>query len=206
VDVHGGPGHQEVIAARAAWSDRQGWADAGFAVVVIDNRGTPGVAPSFEKVVHRRLADVILADQVDALHALADKHPDLDLSRVGIRGTGFGGWVTALAILRRPEVYHCGIATAPLVDWSLHTTAFTERYLGLPGDAGDLYGHTSLLDNAAEPVHIRNGARPLLLVGGADAHAQRLTEAMAAGNRPLWTIPAPDRPAELTFLAQHLHL
>ena len=42
VDIYGGPGHQEVVAARARWLERQWWADAGFAVVVIDNRGTPG--------------------------------------------------------------------------------------------------------------------------------------------------------------------
>jgi len=102
VDVYGGPGHQEVVAARAAWLARQWWADAGFAVVVVDNRGTPGISPSFEKVIHRRMADVILGDQVDALVALADKHPDLDLGRVAIRGWSFGGWLSALAALRRP--------------------------------------------------------------------------------------------------------
>jgi dipeptidyl-peptidase-4 len=83
VDIYGGPGHQEVVAVRARWLERQWFADAGFVVVSIDNRGTPGVAPSFEKVIHRRIADVILADQVDGLQALADKHPDLDLGRVG---------------------------------------------------------------------------------------------------------------------------
>ncbi len=103
VDIYGGPGHQEVVAARSRWLERQWWADAGFAVVAIDNRGTPGVAPSFEKAIHRRFADVILTDQVDALPALADKHTDLDLSRVAIRGWSFGGWLAALAVLRRPE-------------------------------------------------------------------------------------------------------
>src|SRR4029079_16173431 len=101
LDVDGAPGGQQVVADRAAWVVRQWWADAGFAVVVVDNRGTPGIAPSFEKVIHRRMADVILTDQVDALHALADKHTDLDLGRVSIRGWSFGGYLAALAALRR---------------------------------------------------------------------------------------------------------
>ena len=170
VDIHGGPGHQEVVATRANWQARQWWADAGFAVVVIDNRGTAGVAPSFEKVIHRRLADVILADQVDALQALADKHTDLDLGRVAIRGWSFGGWVAGLAVLNRPDVYRCGIAGAPVTDWRLYDTAYTERYLGMPDDSSDIYAHNSLLEAAAEPVkqvHIAGLVQPT--AGGAQA-------------------------------------
>jgi dipeptidyl-peptidase-4 len=197
VDVYGGPGHQEVVAVRARWLERQWFADNGFAVVSIDNRGTPGVAPSFEKVIHRRLADVILTDQVDALHALADKHPDLDLSRVAIRGWSFGGWLAALAVLRRPDVYRCAIVGAPVTDWRLYDTAYTERYLGLPSDGGDIYGHNSLLDTAAQPPARPEEARPMLLVHGlADdnvvaAHTLRLSAALLGSGRPHAVIPLP---------------
>jgi dipeptidyl-peptidase 4 len=136
---------QGVRAVRADWLPRQRWADAGFAVVVVDHRGTPGVAPSFEKVVHRRIADLALADLVDALAALTGKHPDLDLERVAIRGRGVGGWLAALAVLRRPELFRCGVATSPVVDWAHHEPAFTERYLGLPEDGSEVYQHHSLL-------------------------------------------------------------
>jgi dipeptidyl-peptidase-4 len=195
VDIYGGPGHQEVLCVRSRWLERQWWADAGFAVVVVDNRGTPGVAPSFEKVVHRRLADVILADQVDALVALADKHSDLDLSRVAIRGWSFGGWLAALAVLRRPDVYRCAIVGAPVTDWTLYDTAYTERYLGLPGDGGDVYAHNSLLEAAAEPPLRPEEARPMLIVHGlADdnvvaAHTLRLSAALLAAGRPHAVIP-----------------
>ncbi len=223
VDIHGGPGHQEVVATRAHWQARQWWADAGFAVVVIDNRGTAGVAPSFEKVIHRRLADVILADQVDALQALADKHTDLDLARVGIRGWSFGGWVAGLAVLHRPDVYRCGVAGAPVTDWRLYDTAYTERYLGLPDEAADIYAHNSLLEAAAEPVIRTQDARPLLLLHGMvddnvnPAHTMRLSAAMLATGRPHSVIPVTDAPAltretvtqhlmnlELDFLRQNL--
>ncbi|WP_329104291.1 prolyl oligopeptidase family serine peptidase [Micromonospora sp. NBC_01699] len=223
VDVYGGPGHQEVLAARSRWLERQWWADAGFAVVTIDNRGTPGVAPSFEKVIHRRLADVILLDQVDALTALAGKHPDLDLGRVAIRGWSFGGWLAALAALCRPDLFRCAIAGAPVTDWSLYDTAYVERYLGLPDDSPEVYAHHCLLDVAGEPPVTPDDARPMLLVHGmvddnvVAAHTLRLSAAMLATGRPHAVIPltgathmAADGAAErllrleLDFLRRHL--
>jgi dipeptidyl-peptidase-4 len=223
VDIYGGPGHQEVIATRSWWQERQWWADAGFAVVVIDNRGTPGVAPSFEKVIHRRLADVILTDQVDALTALAEKHSDLDRQRVAIRGWSFGGWLSALAVLRRPDVYRCAVVGAPVTDWSLYDTAYTERYLGLPVDSADIYAHVSLLESAAETVTSGEPARPMLLIHGmvddnvVAAHTLRLSAALLAAGRPHAMIPLTGAThmaagglaqrllrIELDFIRQHL--
>ncbi len=195
VDIYGGPGRQDVVAARSRWQERQWWADSGFAVVVVDNRGTPGVSPSFEKAIHRRIADVVLGDQVDALHALAAKHPDLDLSRVAIRGWSFGGWLSALAVLRRPDVYHAGVAGAPVADWALYDTAYTERYLGPPADNPDVFAHHSLVELAGEPVRDPAGARPLLLIHGlADdnvvaAHTLRLSAALLSAGRPHAVLP-----------------
>jgi dipeptidyl-peptidase-4 len=209
VDVYGAPGRQEVRAARAAWLERQWWADRGFAVVVVDNRGTPGAAPSFEKVVHRRLADVALADQVDALAVLAEKHPDLDLSRVAVRGHGLGGWLAGLAVLRRPDSYRCGIAESPVTDWSRYDAAYSERYLGLPDEGTEVYAHHSLVEAAAEPPVHPGDARPLLLVHEIDddgpastrpaAHTRRLAAALRATGRPheLLAVPAGDRAGAL---------
>ena len=139
-----GPLHQQVTLDQAAWQERQWWADAGFAVVAVDGRGTPGRAPSFEKAVHRRLADVALGDRVDALHAVVGKHPDLDLDRVAVRGTGLGGWLAGIAVLRHPDVFRCAVAREPTLDWADLPPAFAERYLGRPIDSPDLYAHHSL--------------------------------------------------------------
>jgi dipeptidyl-peptidase 4 len=180
---------------RSRWVERQWWADAGFAVVVIDNRGTPGVSPSFEKVIHRRVADVVLGDQVDALHALADKHPDLDLGRVAMRGWSFGGWLAGLAVLRRPDLYHAAVVGAPVSDWALYDTAYTERYLGLPGEGPDVYAHHSLVELAAEPPVRPEDARPMLLIHGlvddnvVAAHTLRLSAALLKAGRPHSVIP-----------------
>lgn len=203
---------QAVRSARAAWSDHQWWADAGFAVVVVDHRGTPGVAPSFEKVVHRRLADIVLTDLAEALAALTGKHPDLDLERVGIRGRGIGGWLAGLAPLRRPELFRCAVVEAPVVDWAHHDPAFTQRYLGLPDDGGEVYQHHSLLLAAAEPSHAPGAApTPLLLVPDSPESAPtlQLAGALLAGGRPhtVLPVPAPEadtRRSELEFLRRHL--
>jgi dipeptidyl-peptidase 4 len=173
---------QGVRAVRADWLPRQRWADAGFVVVAVDHRGTPGVAPSFEKVVHRRLADLALADLVDALAALVGKHPDLDLDRVAIRGRGVGGWLAALALLRRPDLFRCGVAESPVVDWARYEPAFAERYLGLAEDGSEIYQHHCLLGE-------HTGARPLLVIDKPGGQGASLVEALPSAL--LLTDPSP---------------
>ena len=158
VTMGDGPGWQQVLADPGAWRERQRWADSGFAVVSIDSRGTPGVSPGFEKAVHRRLTDVMLSDQVDALRALHGKHPDLDLSRVAARGDGLGGWLAAMAVLRRPEVFHRAVARQPVLDWADLPAAFAERYLGDRNDSPDVYAHHSLRDGDGSPDVLLVGA------------------------------------------------
>jgi dipeptidyl-peptidase-4 len=143
------------------------------------------VAPSFEKVVHRRLVDVMLADQVDALSALVGKHPDLDLSSVAVRGTGLGGWLAAMAVLRRPDVFHRGVAREPVTDWSRLPRPIAERYLGDRRDAADVYGHHDLAEAAAGSAH----SRPLLLVGAKIPGCE--------------SVPSASLPEELAFLQSH---
>ena len=153
-----GPGHQQVTLAAADFQERQWWPDAGFAVVSVDSRGTPGITPSFEKVVHRRLVDVALTDHVDALLALVGKHPDLDLSRIAVRGTGLGGWLAALAVLRRPDIFRCAVARDPVTDWATLPTPFAERYLGRLADSPDVYAHHNLLDEPTSESVLTLGA------------------------------------------------
>ncbi|HEY0358955.1 MAG TPA: prolyl oligopeptidase family serine peptidase [Mycobacteriales bacterium] len=189
MDPYAGPHHQEVVAYRGAWLQAQWWAEAGFAVVVVDGRGTPGISPEFERGVAGDLAGPVLDDQVDALHALAGEHPDLDLTRVGIRGWSFGGHLAALAVLRRPDVFHAAVAGAPVTDQRLYDTAYTERYLGLPQEHPDAYARSSAITFAAELT------RPLMLIHGlADdnvvaAHTLRLSSALLAAGRPHEVLP-----------------
>lgn len=183
LDPYGGPHAQRVLQSRNAFLTPQWLADQGFAVLVADGRGTPGRGDAWEKEIHHSFADVTLADQVDALHAAAKRYPGLlDLGRVAIRGWSYGGYLSALAVLRRPDVFHAAVAGAPVTDWSLYDTAYTERYLGHPDEVPDVYERNSLIADAPSL------SRPLMIVHGlADdnvfvAHALRLSgELLAAG-------------------------
>ncbi|MEV6408472.1 prolyl oligopeptidase family serine peptidase [Streptomyces bobili] len=193
LDPYGGPHGPRVLAAHNAHLTSQWFADQGFAVVVADGRGTPGRSPAWEKAIKDDLAAVVLQDQVDALQALAADFP-LDLSRVAIRGWSFGGYLAALAVLRRPDVFHAAVVGAPVTDLRLYDTHYQERYLGDPGKQPEVYRRNSLVDDAglvdpAEP------ARPMMIIHGlADdnvvvAHSLRLSSALLAAGRPHEVLP-----------------
>ncbi|MBK9178796.1 MAG: S9 family peptidase [Acidimicrobiales bacterium] len=189
LDPYGGPHAARVVRTRAAFHACQWLADQGFAVLVVDGRGTPGRGPAWERAVAFDLAGPVLDDQVDALHALAAARPGLDLTRVGIRGWSFGGYLAALAVLRRPDVFRAAVAGAPVTEWRLYDTHYTERYLGHPAEHAEAYERTSLLPLAA------GLERPLLLVHGlADdnvvaAHTLRLSRALLEAGRPHTVLP-----------------
>ena len=105
--------------------------------------------------------------------------PSWTWARVAIRGWSFGGYLAALAVLRRPEVFHAAIAGAPVTDWRLYDTHYAERYLGHPDRDPDAYRRSSLLADAP-----RTPERPLLLVHG-----------LADDNVVAAHTPAPVRPA-----------
>ncbi len=84
---------------------------------------------------------------------------------MAIRGWSFGGWLAGLAVLRRPDVFHAGIAGAPVTDWRLYDTHYTERYLGDPATAAEAYAKSSLItdDGLSAPAEPH---RPLMIVHG----------------------------------------
>jgi dipeptidyl-peptidase-4 len=189
LDPYGGPGHARVVRSRNAFLESQWFAEQGFAVLVADGRGTPGRGPAWDRAVYLDVAGPVLEDQVDALHAAASVHPEMDLSRVAIRGWSFGGYLAALAVLRRPDVFHAASAGAPVTDERLYDTHYTERYLGHPDDNPDLYRRNSLMDDADKLE------RPLLLIHGlADdnvvvAHTLRFSRALLEAGRPHRVLP-----------------
>ncbi|MEL6891543.1 MAG: prolyl oligopeptidase family serine peptidase [Actinomycetota bacterium] len=189
LDPYGGPHAQRVVANHNAMLASQWFADQGFCVIVADGRGTPGRGSEWERAVRHDLADPPLDDQVDALRAAAEHYECLDLRRVAIRGWSFGGYLAALAVLRRPDVFHAAIAGAPVTEWRLYDTHYTERYLGDPNVTAEVYDANSLLPLAPDL------SRPLLLVHGlADdnvvaAHTLQLSSALLAAGRPHEVLP-----------------
>lgn len=190
MDPYGGPHAQRVLASARAFLEAQWLADQGFCVVVADGRGTPGRGPAWEKLVHHDFAGVTLDDQVTALAAVAEAMPDdVDTSRVGITGWSYGGYLAALAVLRRPDVFHAAVAGAPVTEWRLYDTCYTERYLGDPTTQPEVYDRNSLIPLAP------GLERPLMLIHGlADdnvvaAHTLRLSSALLAAGRAHTVLP-----------------
>ncbi|MGW5507380.1 prolyl oligopeptidase family serine peptidase [Streptomyces albogriseolus] len=193
MDPYGGPHGQRVTAAHNPHLTSQWFADQGFAVIVADGRGTPGHSPAWEKSVKDDIAAVVLQDQVDALQALAGDFP-LDLDRVAIRGWSFGGYLAALAALRRPDVFHAAVVGAPVTDLRLYDTHYQERYLGHPDEQPEVYRRNSLIDDAGL-VDADGPHRPMMIIHGlADdnvvvAHSLRLSSALLAAGRPHEVLP-----------------
>ncbi len=189
VDVYGGPHHIHVLAAQNRWLLDQWYADQGFIVVAIDGRGTPGRGATWERAIYQKFGSVPLDDQVAGLQALGKKYPAMDLTRVGIDGWSFGGYMSALAVMRRPDVFHAGVAGAPVCDWHDYDTHYTERYLGIPPKDADAYKEGSLLTYAHElkcPL--------MILHGTADdnvyfRHSLRLVDALFRAGKDFEMVP-----------------
>ena len=158
--VYAGPTSKTVTANLRAYLPDQWMADQGFIVVRFDGRGTPWRGRAWERAVKGNLIDIALADQISALQALAKQVPQMDLTRVGVSGWSFGGYFAAMAAIRRPDVFRCGVVGAPVITWENYDTHYTERYLGLPAEAPEAYRVSNVTTYAAE------ARRPLLLVHG----------------------------------------
>jgi dipeptidyl-peptidase 4 len=188
-DPYGGPHLQRVLAAQAGFHTSQWFAEQGFAVVVADGRGTPGRGPEWDRLVFGDLVGPAVEDQVEALQAAAERCADLDLSTVAIRGWSFGGELSALAVLRRPDVFHAAIIGAPVTDQALYDTHYTERYLGKPNENPEGYARSAVLAEASKL------SRPVMIIHGladdnvAVANSLRLSSALLAAGRPHTVLP-----------------
>ncbi|AKV55796.1 Xaa-Pro dipeptidyl-peptidase [Bifidobacterium actinocoloniiforme DSM 22766] len=183
---YGGPGFQQVVFSQSYYWESQWWADQGFIVLTADGHGTTGRGPAWDRAIFEDMAQVTLDDQVAAVQALPDLVPQADLSRVAMIGWSYGGFLSALSVLRAPDVVHAACAGAPPTDWTLYDTHYTERYLGLDRE---VYRRNSIIDDAPK---LR---RPLMLIHGfADdnvsvANTLRLSQALMAAGRPHTVLP-----------------
>jgi dipeptidyl-peptidase-4 len=158
VYVYGGPGDQLVV---NQWGGtrllyQMLLARRGLIVYTLDNRGSWGRGHAFEAAVHRRLGQLELADQLAGVRFLKAQ-PWIDPGRIGIYGGSYGGYMVLMAMNRAPDQFAAGIAYAPVTDWRLYDSIYTERYMDRPDDNPDGYREGS-------PINFASGLDGSLLI------------------------------------------
>jgi dipeptidyl-peptidase-4 len=144
VDVYGGPGVQRVLDNWTGSSFTQILTRAGYVVFQLDNRGTAFRGSAFQAPIHGRLGDVEVDDQVLGARWLASQGY-VDESRMGVWGWSYGGYMSLMLMFKAPEVFRAGISGAPVTDWTLYDTHYTERYLDTPQSNAAGYEASSVL-------------------------------------------------------------
>ena len=147
--VYGGP-HAHLVDASWHWSSRS-WetymAQKGYILFILDSRGSENRGKAFEQVTFRQLGQIEMEDQmkgVDFLRTL----PYVDMSRLGVHGWSFGGFMTMSLMLNHPDVFKVGVAGGPVIDWKWYEVMYGERYMDTPQQNPEGYAKTSLISKA----------------------------------------------------------
>ncbi len=149
VYVYGGPAAQTVTRAWPGRADawfNQYLAQQGYVVFSLDNRGTPRRGAAFGGALYGKQGTVEVPDQVAGVNWLRGQ-PWVDSGRIGVHGWSNGGYMTLMLLGQAPDAYACGAAGAPVTDWALYDTHYTERYMNLPGANVDGYRHARVLEH-----------------------------------------------------------
>jgi len=174
VDVYGGPQDQEV---EDDWGNTdflwfEMMAEKGYIIFALDNRGSYRRGHNFELPIYHHLGKVELEDQLTGVKYLKSL-PYVDGSRIGIWGWSYGGTMVLNALFNAPDVFKAGVAVAPVTDWRLYDTIYTERYMGRPQDNPEGYTDSS-------PVHQVGQLRARLMIahgtGDDNVHFANTTE------------------------------
>ena len=134
VFVYGGPAAQTVTRAWPGRSDaffNQYLAQQGYVVFSLDNRGTPRRGAAFGGALYGRQGTVEVDDQLRGVEWLKTQS-FVDPARIGVHGWSNGGYMTLMLLAKHSDAYACGVAGAPVTDWALYDTHYTERYMDLP--------------------------------------------------------------------------
>ena len=159
VDVYGGPGAQRVLNNWSGASFIQILTRAGYVVFQLDNRGSAFRGTAFQAPIHDKLSDAEVADQVQGARWLGAQ-PFVDPQRIGVWGWSYGGYMTLMLMFRAPDLFRAGVAGAPVTDWSLYDTHYTERYLDQPKNNAEGYASSSVLP------YVQNLKGSLLIMHG----------------------------------------
>jgi len=189
LSVYGGPQVTFVSSAARDYFTDQWLADQGYIVVRIDGRGTTLRGHDWQRMMRGNFIDLALHEQVEGLQALGALYPEMDMTRVGVTGWSFGGYFSAMATIRRPDIFKAGVAGAPVVTWENYDTHYTEHYLGLPEENPEGYKASSVLTYANQL------SRPLLIIHGLTddnvyfQHSVELADALFLAGKPYEFMP-----------------
>jgi len=149
VSVYGGPHSKSVRNSYSMNGYEQRYAQLGFMVWRMDNRGLTGRGKAFETETYLKLGQIDLADQTAGVQQITQRFY-IDGSRIGVYGGSYGGYMTAMALLKESDVFHVGVAGAPVTDWRNYDTIYTERYMRTPQENPDGYDIGSALPYAGD--------------------------------------------------------
>ncbi|MCZ6837284.1 MAG: prolyl oligopeptidase family serine peptidase, partial [Planctomycetota bacterium] len=144
LSVYGGPLSKSI---RARYRATNPDTEFGVCVVTIENRGTTGRGKAFESAAYLKLGDVDIADQVEGIKHLTQR-AYIDGERVGVYGGSYGGYMSALALTKYPEVFHTAVAISAVIDWRQYDTIYTERFMRTPEENLEGYDNGSVLTYA----------------------------------------------------------
>jgi dipeptidyl-peptidase-4 len=206
--VYGGPTVQTVA---RRWGDRRGGqavqllAQRGYVVFALDNRGSGSRGRKFNEALYWRLGGVEVTDQLAGIEWLR-RQPFVDPARVGVYGWSYGGYMTLMLLAQAPGTFQAGVAGAPVTEWALYDTHYTERYLGTPQENPEGYRLSDVLTHAGAISD-----RLLLIHGMADdnvlfTNTTRLIPLLVAKGLPFEMLAYPgSRHAALSFKDTGIH-
>lgn len=149
MSVYGGPGAKRIYNRFNRNDGSQALAQLGFIVISVDHRGVSGRGKAFQNLMYLNLGEIELADhKAGAIHI--GQRPYVDENRVGIYGHSYGGYLTCIALLKAPDIFHVGVAGAPVTDWRNYDTIYTERYMRRPQDNPEGYEKGSCMNYAKD--------------------------------------------------------
>lgn len=189
LSVYAGPGSN---GARETFTLPNPLTEFGFLVVTLDSRSAAGRGKHFMDAIYEKLGVVEVDDQAAGIRALRDR-PYVDGERVGIYGTSYGGYVSALALLRHPDVFQAASAMSAVTDWRHYDTIYTERYMWIPQENATGYDAGSAMNYAGDLE-----GRLMIYYGTADnnvhpSNAMQLIQALQRAGKSFEVQVGPDR-------------
>ena len=205
VNNYSGPGSKTVmdLFGRDLWF--QLLAQKGYIIFALDNRGTGGRGEAFKKMVYKNLGYWEVNDQIEGAKYLASL-PYVDASRIGIWGWSYGGYMSALTLVKAADYFKAAVAVAPVTDWKFYDNIYTERYMSTPQLNPKGYESSSVLTYANKLK-----GKLLLIHGTADDNVHfensvALVTKLVAENKPFQTMYYPEKNHSIYGGKTRLHL